>query len=71
MNTYGSLMVKYRVTCPECGATLVVASPEASIIWERCPSCGLHAWDMNDLLMAELVQDGARFGAARAGLGIQ
>ena len=63
-------MRRYRITCPECEATLIVASPEAAI-WERCPGCGRHEWDMNDLLMAEVVQDGTRLGVVRAGLGIQ
>lgn len=63
-------MVRYKITCPECKAALIVASQEAAI-WERCPSCGLHEWDMDDLLMAEVVQDGTRFGVIRAGLGIQ
>ncbi len=61
---------KYKITCPECEAAIIVASPEA-VIWERCPSCRLHVWDMDDALMADAVQEGTRFAAPRPGLGIQ
>ena len=43
-----------QLTCPECSAVVITPQPEA-IIWEHCPSCGMHVWDDNDLLMAERV----------------
>ncbi len=61
---------KYRITCPECETAIIVASPEAAI-WERCPACRIHVWDMNDVLMAEAVHEGSRFAAGKDGLGIQ
>lgn len=51
-------MLKYKITCPECEAALIIASPEAAI-WERCPSCRLHVWDMDDALMADVIPDEA------------
>jgi hypothetical protein len=45
-------MKKFRIICPECGAGFLVDSPEA-LIWERCPACRIHVWDMDDALMAD------------------
>ncbi len=61
---------KFKLTCPECEAAVIIASPE-SAIWERCPSCGLHVWDMNDVMMAEAMPEGARTAVVKPGLGIQ
>ncbi len=73
--TYDNIMKnsvshKFKITCPECEAEVIVASPEA-VIWERCPACRIHMWDMNDVLMAEAVQDPERMTFVRTGLGIQ
>lgn len=45
-------MKRYRIICPECNAGFLVDLPEA-LIWERCPSCRIHIWDLYDALMAE------------------
>lgn len=45
-------MKKFRIMCPECGAGFLVDFPEA-LVWERCPACRVHVWDMYDALMAE------------------
>jgi len=49
-------MLKFRITCPECDAVIITSSPEA-MIWERCPGCRKHIWDMSDALMADVVAD--------------
>ncbi len=46
-------MVKFKLICPQCGATAVTATPN-TVIWERCPGCRIHTWDEYDVLMAEL-----------------
>jgi len=46
-------MVKFKMCCPDCGAVIITASPQA-IIWEVCPGCGKHFWDRYDVLMAEV-----------------
>lgn len=43
---------KFKMTCPDCGVSVVTASPEA-LTWELCPSCRRHVWDAYDVLMAE------------------
>lgn len=45
-------MKKFRITCPECGTGYLVDSPEA-LVWERCPACRVHVWDLEDALMAD------------------
>ncbi len=45
-------MNEYRLTCPECGAALYARIPEA-VIWERCPACRKHIWDIYDVRMAD------------------
>lgn len=45
-------MKKFRIICPECGTGFLVESPEA-LVWERCPACRIHVWDMYDALMAD------------------
>ena len=46
-------MIKFKIVCPDCGATVITATPDAAI-WELCPKCGKHVWDMYDALMAEV-----------------
>jgi Zn-finger nucleic acid-binding protein len=46
-------MVKFKMCCPECGAVMITASPQA-VIWEMCPGCRMHFWDRYDALMAEV-----------------
>jgi hypothetical protein len=41
-----------KIRCPNCSAVVLTMQPE-SMIWEQCPSCGVHRWDSYDLLMAE------------------
>ncbi len=45
-------MKKFRIICPECGVALITALPEA-LVWELCPVCRRHVWDMYDALMAD------------------
>jgi uncharacterized Zn finger protein len=47
-------MTEFKLTCPECSATVITAFPEA-MIWERCPACGSYVWETYDLMMAEVV----------------
>lgn len=51
-------MLKFKLTCPDCGAAVVTSSPEA-MVWERCPSCGYHSWDQYDVLMADACHSGS------------
>ena len=46
------VMPNFRIICPECGAVVLTASAEAAI-WELCPACRHHVWDMGDVLMAD------------------
>lgn len=46
-------MSKYRLICPECGAVVITTSPEA-VVWELCPGCRSHMWDVYDVMMAEV-----------------
>ncbi len=54
---YHTDMAKYRLICPRCGASVIAASPE-DVLWERCPGCSKHVWDLYDARMAELEVDG-------------
>ena len=57
-------MVKFRLICPECDAVIMTSSPEA-MVWEQCPGCRKHIWDMYDALMADVCthsQSNARTG---------
>ena len=45
-------MIKYRLICPDCGTNVVTAVPEA-VMWELCPGCYRHGWDLLDVKMAE------------------
>jgi hypothetical protein len=45
-------MDKYRLICPDCGTSIITAIPEA-VMWELCPGCYRHGWDLLDVRMAE------------------
>ncbi len=60
-----NFMLKLKITCPECNGAIILSNPVAEI-WERCPSCGLHVWDTEDMLMAEAVQETAGIGEVNA-----
>ena len=49
-------MLRYRLTCPQCGACVIASSPE-EVTWELCPGCYQHVWDLLDSKMAEPVVD--------------
>jgi Zn-finger nucleic acid-binding protein len=55
-----------KLICPECSAMIVTSFPEA-VLWERCPECGTHVWDIYDLMMAETVSE-KRLYAKAAGV---
>ncbi len=52
INTKVEAVTRFRIICPECGATLLTQSPEGAI-WETCPHCRRHVWDQYDALMAD------------------
>ncbi len=45
-------MIRFKMTCPDCGAVIITRSPHTTV-WELCPSCRHHVWDIYDALMAE------------------
>jgi hypothetical protein len=47
------VMIKFRLICPDCDAVIITSSPEA-LVWELCPSCRKHVWDMYDAMMADV-----------------
>ena len=47
------IMLKHKMICPDCNAVIITSSPVA-MIWERCPHCAHHVWDMYDALMADV-----------------
>ena len=47
-------MSKFRLICPDCGAIVLTANPEA-LVWELCPACRHHMWDIYDARMADKV----------------
>lgn len=49
-------MSKYRLICPECSAVVITTYPEAAV-WELCPACKHHRWDLYDARMADKVID--------------
>ena len=51
---------KYRMICPECGAAVLTGYPEA-VVWEVCPVCRHHIWDVYDARMADKVSQEAGF----------
>jgi Zn-finger nucleic acid-binding protein len=46
-------MVKFRLICPVCDAVIITSSPEA-LVWEQCPACRKHIWDVYDAMMADV-----------------
>ena len=50
-------MTKFRLICPECSAVVITANPEA-MVWELCPGCRSHSWDLYDVRMAEVHESG-------------
>jgi Zn-finger nucleic acid-binding protein len=56
---------KFKIMCPECGVAVVTANPKM-LIWELCPSCRHHVWDMYDVLLAEVYINDRNSVAARA-----
>lgn len=48
-------MVNFKMVCPNCGAVIKTASPDA-VIWEFCPGCRHHIWDMYDAMMADVCE---------------
>ncbi len=48
------LKAHYRMICPDCGAAVITGLPEA-VVWELCPACRRHMWDLFDARMAERV----------------
>ena len=60
-------MIKYRITCPDCSASVYAIYPEA-ILWERCPACLRHTWDTCDIQMADAIPGHAE-NAKHAGAG--
>ncbi len=54
-------MSRFRLICPECGAAVITADPEA-VVWERCPGCNRHMWDIVDARMADRVTVDAKSG---------
>jgi hypothetical protein len=51
-----ALRSRYRLICPDCGATIITGNPEA-VIWELCPACRRHTWDLFDARMADKVNN--------------
>lgn len=51
-------MSKFRLICPDCGAMVITPNPDA-IVWELCPACKHHMWDVNDARMADRVTNEA------------
>lgn len=62
-------MLKFRMICPDCGITIIVASPQA-LVWELCPGCGSHIWDIADVYMADVVPDTMRSEEVKAGMAV-
>ena len=58
-------MSKYRLICPECSAVVLTNYPEATV-WELCPSCRRHIWDLHDARMADKVDAEAPYGTGRS-----
>jgi Zn finger protein HypA/HybF involved in hydrogenase expression len=51
----GHSMIEAKFICPGCSAIIVTTRPDV-LLWERCPACGSHMWDLYDLMMAEAVK---------------
>lgn len=59
-------MDKFKMTCPDCRAEIITQSPKA-LIWELCPGCRRHIWDIEDIMMADVYvtdRTGAEHGAS-------
>ena len=60
-------MTKFKLICSDCNAVIITSSPEA-MVWELCPGCHKHIWDMYDALMADVATekhvDSKRMGAS-------
>lgn len=61
-------MVKFKLTCPMCGAVTVTAYPNA-VIWDKCPGCKSHLWDDFDILMADVWRNPAESRHAALAIG--
>jgi len=48
------VMIKFKVICPNCGASVITPEPKA-LVWELCPGCMVYVWDIYDAMMAETV----------------
>lgn len=58
-------VTKYRLICPECSAVVLIPYPEAAV-WELCPSCRRHMWDLYDARMADRMDTGQSHAAGRS-----
>jgi len=58
-------MSKYRLICPECSAVVITPYPEVAV-WELCPGCRRHRWDLYDARMADKVESGSAAEAGRS-----
>lgn len=63
-------MIKFKMYCPKCSAMVVTENPQV-IIWELCPGCNSHIWDMTDALMAEIMPSDSRGREVRPGMATQ
>jgi hypothetical protein len=58
-------MSKYRLICPECNAAVITTYPEAAV-WELCPGCRRHQWDLFDARMADKIDAKSSTSAGRS-----
>jgi hypothetical protein len=58
-------MSKYRLICPECSTIVLTSYPEAAI-WELCPACRRHTWDLHDARMADKINEKPPYGTERS-----
>lgn len=58
-------MSKYRLICPECNAVVITTYPEAAV-WELCPACKRHMWDLHDVRMADKMDVEPSIGPRRS-----
>jgi Zn-finger nucleic acid-binding protein len=58
-------MAKYRLICPECSAAVITTYPEASV-WEVCPGCRRHVWDLFDAQLADKIDTEPSRSAGRS-----
>lgn len=50
-------MPRFRMICPNCSAIMITDCPE-TVVWELCPYCRRHQWDLYDVRMADVIVDG-------------